>query len=400
MNEPEDRITVTISEMVHGGGAIARHNDQVVFVDYGIPGEEVVVLIERRKRQYMEGRVVEVVKASPHRVAPPCPYFGTCGGCQVQHIEYSHQLELKRAVVEDALRRIGKFSEPPVKPTVPCANPWSYRNHARFTIDRYGMVGFVRRKSHRFLPIEECRIMHPWINDALRELQGKCGETTQVSIRYGASTGEWLIQPRLKSPAVGLASGQPHYTEALLGHSFRVSSPSFFQVNTPQAETLAKLVKESALGGEPSGQEFVVDAYAGVGTFAVLLSPHVARVLAVEESAAAIKDAMVNLDGIANVELVKGKVEDALPTLLQRPDAVLLDPSRNGCHRRVIDALIELKPLKIVYVSCDPATLARDLRLLCEEGIFTLVDVQPVDMFPQTYHIECVAALTLAGDMH
>jgi len=378
--------------MAFQGGAIARHDGQVVFAAYGIPGEEALVQVERRSKDYLMGRVVEVLSPSPHRVETPCPYFGTCGGCQWQHIDYTHQAQLKANIVADQLRRIGKFQEPAVLPTIPAVETWGYRNHARFSVGRHGDLGFTTPLRHRFVKIDRCLIMHSWINDVLERVQGKCAGLHQVAVRYGVRTGQALIHPSLEEIDPSIPSAQPWYEEELLGKRFRISGASFFQVNTRQAEVLAEVVRQK-LALEP--HHLLLDAYAGVGTFAVLLAPYVKRVLAVEESPAAVADAVINQAGIDNITFYEGKVESVLLELPDRPDAAILDPPRVGCHPDALAAVLALAPAHLVYVSCDPATLARDLRSLCDGG-YCLVDVQPVDMFPQTYHIEVVATLALA----
>ena len=388
-----EHIRLTLTGMGHRGMALGRHHEQVVFVRGGVPGETVEVEVLRRYNDYLEGRVASVITASPHRVDPPCQYYGECGGCQYQHIAYEQQLKLKRAVVEEQLRRIGKFEAAPVAPTLAAPSQWHYRNHARFTVNKEGLLGFVRPESHWALPIEECLLLDERMNGMLGDLHGHCAETRQLSFRFGVNTGEYLIQPRIKNPALSLETGQTHYHETLQGNRFRVASPSFFQVNTAQAERMAQVVQ----GYLDDGVGLLVDAYAGVGTFAVLLASHARRVLAVEESGPAVKDGRLNAEGVGNVEFVQGKVEEVLPQLTERPDVVLLDPPRAGCHQTVLDSLIRHRPRRVVYVSCEPATLARDLRILCDGG-FTLREAQPVDMFPQTYHIECVALLEGQGE--
>ena len=256
------------------------------------------------------------------------------------------------------------------------------------------MLGFINRITRRFVEVEECLLMHPWINRALQKLQGKAGETTQLSIRYGANTGDWLIQPTMHSPDIPLPTGQTHYWEQLHGNRLRIASPSFAQVNTPQAECLAALVGERL---QLTGTELLIDAYAGVGTFAVLLADSARHVIAIEESSAAVDDASVNVEGIENLEFVCSRTEDYLDSLAEPPDAVILDPPRVGCHPATLDALIRRKPKRTVYVSCDPDTLARDLAKLVAGG-FSIVTVEPMDMFPQTYHTECVVTIVPADE--
>ena len=373
------------------GEAMAAHQGNDVFVFGGIPGERVEAEIVAIRRKYVAAQVTRVIDPSPRRVQPPCPYFGQCTGCQWQHLDYEAQLDAKTANVLDALERIGGFINPPVLSTLPAPEQLQYRNHARFNVWREsGTLGFTHRERRRFVRIDRCLLMHEGINDLLSQLQDRCGETSQLAIRSSPVTGDFLIQPTLKNPDVTVPTGQKHYTESVAGNKFRVASPSFFQVNVSQAARLAELVKE---GLRLTGAETIVDAYAGVGAFAVLLAPYVGRVIAVEESTAAVADAQDNASGYPNVAFITGKVEDVLPDLDAAPDAVILDPSRSGCHPGVLASLLSRGPGRIAYVSCNPESLARDLRALCRR--YRVESVQPVDMFPQTHHIECVAILSL-----
>ena len=371
------------------GEAMARHAGSDIFVFGGIPGERVEAEIVAVRRKYVAAQVTRVISPSPARVEPPCEYFGQCTGCQWQHVEYEEQLAVKTGIVRDALERIGHFHGPMVEPALPSPRRFHYRNHARFNIWREsGSLGFTHRERRRFVRIDSCMLMHDGINEILADLQGRCSETSQLSIRRSADTGDYLVQPTLKNPEVPIPTGQKTYRESVADQEFRVASPSFFQVNVWQAARLAELVKDAL---ELTGDETLVDAYAGVGTFAVLLASHARRIIAVEESTAAIADAMENAASHSNVELVTGKVEDILPGLEVIPDAVILDPSRSGCQPVVLETLLALRPGRIAYVSCNPESLARDLRTLSRG--YRIQSVQPVDMFPQTHHVECLATL-------
>ena len=393
INDPAPEIaTLDLHAWGELGDALAHFEDGVINVFGGIPGERVnarIVRYRRRRRRHISAIVTEVITPSPHRITPPCAYFTACTGCQWQHIAYDRQLELKRDRVSNALAEYPELSGIPVSPTIPSPQTFGYRNHARFTVRDSGMLGFINRITRRFVKVDDCALMHPWINTALRALQGNAAETTQLSVRYGVNTGDWLIQPTMHNPDIPLPTGQTHYWERMRDRRLRIASPSFAQVNTPQAERLATLVAERL---RLSGAELLVDAYAGVGTFAVLLADHARHVIAIEESSAAVNDAAVNIEGIDNLEFVCSRTEDYLDSLTEPPDAVILDPPRVGCHPATLDALIRRKPARTVYVSCDPDTLARDLAYLTKGG-FAITSVEPMDMFAQTYHTECVATL-------
>ena len=371
------------------GEAMARYGGSDVFVFGGIPGERVEAEIVAVRRKYVAAQVTRVITPSPKRVEPPCEYFGQCTGCQWQHVDYQEQLAVKTEIVRDALERIGNFHDPHVQPALASPRQFHYRNHARFNVWREsGSLGFTHRERRRFVRIDRCLLMHDGINDILAQLQGRAAETSQLSIRSSPDTGDYLVQPTLKNPEVPIPTGQKTYRESVADQEFRVASPSFFQVNVWQAARLAELVKDAL---ELTGDETVVDAYAGVGTFAVLLAPFAREIIAVEESTAAIADATENAAGHSNVWLVTGKVEEILPGLDVTPDAVILDPSRSGCQPPVLEALLLQRPNRIAYVSCNPESLARDLRVLSRG--YRIQSVQPVDMFPQTHHVECVATL-------
>ena len=402
-------VIVDITDFESGGRGVGRIDGKIIFVEYAIPGERVVAEITDEYDSFLEATAVRVLEASDDRVEAPCEYFGRCGGCQTQHITYERQLKLKTSIVRDALLRIGKIDPQIIDSTVNemwgMDDPWGYRNHMRFTVRRSGDIGQMQRGSHRFFRIDECRIALPEINEILAATQERTKNTRQMAVRVSQATGEKMIQPELQWRP-GKRSGRPnschsYYREILqvirpgdgtdiAQANYRISPPAFFQVNTEQAERLASLVIQRSLETSP---KTIIDAYSGVGTFSVLLAPFVRQVIAIEESAGANKDAEFNLQSHANVKRLTAKVEDALQTLVPSPDVMIIDPPRAGIDRSVTEAIIESGIERVMYVSCDPQTLARDLKLFVEGG-FVIREIQPIDMFPQTQHIECVTTLT------
>jgi 23S rRNA (uracil1939-C5)-methyltransferase len=348
-------------------------------------------------------RILRVIEAAPERVVPRCPVFGECGGCQLQHMAYAEQLAWKTARLRDALVAVG-FDAPPMAEAIGCEPPWGYRNHMRFSVNRNGVAGLTARASRRVLPLRACPIAHPRIEEALAALVGEPLQRPQLLLRYGVATGQLLMQPvpseaaRGQLAALGFDPRAEDFEEELLGARFRIRPSSFFQTNSAHAERMGELVRRAL----PTGPNVtLVDAYCGVGTFARLLagmvtpaSITVGRVIAIEESASAVRDARWNLRDLPNVEVVQAKVETVLPTMTERLDGLVIDPPRAGCQRTVLDAMAACRVPRVVYVSCDPDTLARDLAYLCLQlAAYRLVDVQPLDMFPQTAHIETVVTL-------
>ena len=419
MIEHEQSITyhrVMLGALTREGDTVAEisgvdgegiEQTQVIRVPAGLPGERVTIAIEaarqrrpgKHRRRWRPGPprawITEIHEASPLRRQAPCPVFGTCGGCQLQHMEYEEQLAWKRAIVDQLLREVGGFERPPLLETIACDNPWHYRNHMRFSVNRNGEVGLTARGTHRVLPLARCPIADEQINRALRVISQVPNERPQVLIRCGSSSGQMLIQPQ-PGPEVteqlaanGLDIRSDTLEERLAGETFRIRPSSFFQTNTAQAEKMVQMVVKGL-----ASSRTVVDAYCGVGTFALVLARHVEKVIAIEESASAIKDAQWNLREVSNVDILKGKVEDVLPTLAEQIDGLVIDPPRAGCQKVVLDALVQHPVARVVYVSCEPATLARDLHILCHlQSAYHLHSVQPLDMFPQTAHIESVAIL-------
>jgi len=394
--------------MAQGGEAIGRdETGRVVFVPYAIAGEEVVVEIVEEKKNYARARLVEIITSSPARVSPRCEHFGKCGGCQWQHIAYDAQLRFKTDIVREQLARIGKIADAPVRDTIGMTDPWHYRNNVQFQLDDTGRLCFRAMESHVLVPIRECHIIHPLLAEMFRALEFEGADFVEVTLRAGTRTGEKLLMlegrdeapPEIsvdepisiahRTPRGDVISlvGKDALHEELRGRLFRVSPQSFFQVNTTMAETLIELV-ERYLAPRPS--DVLLDAFGGVGTFGLLLAPRVARVIEIEEAPDAVNDAKANAVELMNVEFQRGKVEDILPKSKSPIDLVVADPPRAGIAPTAREAIITQLPRAIAYVSCDPATLARDARQLVNGG-YRLVEVQPVDMFPQTYHIETVS---------
>ena len=371
---------------------------KLINVAFGIPGEKAIVEVLGEKDGDLYGKLISVENKSEHRTDPECAHFGVCGGCQLQHIKYDQQLLLKKNIVVESLERLANLVTPPVTETLPSPSSWHYRNNARFTVRNQGKVGFTNWITHRFEPIEECKIVDLKINEIKRDMEGlSLADTSQLSIRVGANTESYMVQPDIseKQEKLKWQTGQKDHLEKILGLQFKISAPSFFQVNTKQAEKMISIVRKEL---NPLGNEILLDAYAGVGVFAGLLSPYYREVLAVEESNSAIQDAQLNLSFLGNITIIEGKTENILSKDDYIVDHVILDPPRSGCEKDVISALIKNKPKKIVYVSCDPETLSRDLRYFIFGG-FRLGKIIPLDMFPQTSHIESVTTLT-RGDSH
>jgi 23S rRNA (uracil1939-C5)-methyltransferase len=380
---PETQTCVIrIAAMTYGGDALGRVVDQAsgnsgkaIFVRGAIAGELVRAEIVEERGTYARARVVEVLEPAPERVQPRCPHFGfesdSCGGCAWQHIDYPAQLRFKQDIVREQFRRIGRIPDAPVHETLPSPKMWAYRNHAQFSVAANGQLGFQAARSNRVLPIEVCHVIEADLLDWLR-----------TGLR--ASPGVERLDARsfdLQSPI--MVKGLP----------FRVSAESFFQVNTSLIETL---VDQTIARLDLRGGEAVVDGYCGVGLFSRFLSPVAGRVIGIELSRSAAADARVNLAACSNVEVREGLVEDVLPRLVEPIDAAVLDPPRAGCGPAVIRSVIDHKIERLVYVSCDPATLARDARQLTDGG-YRLLDAQPLDMFPHTYHIETLSTWMRVG---
>lgn len=404
-------LELELSDMAHGGEALGRYQGKVVFVAYGLPGERVRVEVVEEQHHWSRARLLEVLEPSSHRVDPPCPYFGTCGGCQWQHIEYEAQVAFKGEIIRDQLRRLGRFVDPPVADTIPSPDPWEYRNHLQLTSTPEGGLGFLDVSGIQTMPIDICLLPHPlvWEIVEMMEIGGeeRGASLRRLSLRAGIRTGERMIvfeteddlPPQIEvdvpiSCVLLMGDGTPvnligrnWFSEELAGRHFRISAGSFFQVNTLQAERLIEVVSQFL---DPQGNETLLDIYCGVGTFSLSLADRLSRVIGIESYGPAVDDARANVRPGEPVEFIEGQAVEVLACLDLPLDVIIVDPPRAGCGSKVLRELIRLSPPRLVYVSCDPATLARDARRLVEAG-YRLEALQPVDMFPQTYHIESVS---------
>jgi 23S rRNA (uracil1939-C5)-methyltransferase len=408
-------LELQTERMAAGGAALARHEGRVIFIPYALPGERVRARVRSGRKGWSEAELIEVLEDSEDRVEPRCPHFGRgkCGGCHWQHASYGAQLRYKTAVVREQLERIGKIDDPPVSPCIGMEKPWRYRNNVQMRNTPEGL-GFVREDKRGIHPIDVCFIMNDAIYPLFEAIDGRQHpEIERLVLRGSERTGERLVivegdvpvDPLLSLPEgvpvaqrehkgrVRTPGGTASYHERVGERLWRIGADSFFQVNTLQAEMLLQVVAEML--GPLEGTETLLDAYAGSGLFGLSLADYVRHTYLVESHPTAVANARHHAAGRRDVTIIEKPVESALPRWLdwgRRPDLVLLDPPRAGCKEVVLETLGEMAAPTIIYVSCDPATQARDIRHLLDMG-YELDGVQPVDMFPQTHHIEAVAKL-------
>jgi len=378
-----ETVTLTIETVAFGGEGIGRVENLVVFVPFTAEGDAAEVEIREAKKRFLRGRVKKLLSPSANRVDPPCPYFRRCGGCHYQHIDYAKQVEMKRRQVSETFTRIGKFADPPVEPALASPAPYGYRGKGEFHVERSRdgtiRIGFMDAGGTRLVDIERCAIMEESINEQLAYLRQPMHAPPRVD-RYvvWSHTGK---------------SEEKHVIRIVKGKEILVPLEGFFQANTTLTDGLVDTVLE--LAGDGPG-DTMLDLYCGSGLFSLFLAPSCAKLTGIEIDGEAVDCARLNMErhGIGNAVFHHGDVREILDKEFGgkkgSASVVVLDPPRAGCEREVLEGLIGLGPARVVYVSCDPATLARDARLLVDGG-FDLVTVRPVDMFPQTKHIECVS---------
>ena len=409
MPEP---FVLTPTTHAYGGESIARLPDgRAVFIPFTIPGESVRGELSEEKPGYARARLLEVLEPSPLRSEPRCAHFGECGGCQYQHMSYAAQVEAKTAILIDQLERIGKLSPVTVQRVAPSERDYEYRNHIQLHQSPDGRLGYFRPRSSQVLTIRECHLPEPPIAALRPQLEFEPGAGIErIGLRLGAGDDLQVIleskdprPPELSieglpvsvvhlSPAGTLVlAGSPTITIEILGRPFRVSAGSFFQTNTGVAASMASyIVERLERRGCLHPQAAALDLYCGVGLFSAFLAGRVGRLVGVESSPGAVDDFSLNLDEFDHVEIYEAPVEHVLPGLDLRPEFILVDPPREGLGKGVIDSLLKLGALLLVYVSCDPATLARDARRLSEGG-YKLAELALFDQFPQTSHFESIS---------
>lgn len=438
-----------IDNLGMNGEGIGRIEGFTVFVEGAIPGERVLIKVVKVTKSYAYGKLLHIIQKSQDRTEPPCPYYKRCGGCQLQHISYSRQLQFKAEKVKDALERIGGLKDVVVRPTIGMEDPWRYRNKAQFPVGYVKgklTIGFYRPRSHDLIDIEKCAIQHP-VNDKVIALVRQFINTYNIPVydekshkgiirhvvtKVGFTSGELMViivtngsklprkdelinllrdgLPNITSIVQNVQSnktnvilgnknitlwGQDYITDSIGDLKFKISPMSFFQVNPVQTEKLYTKALEYA---NLTGNEKVVDAYCGIGTISLFLAKKASKVYGVENVPQAIDDANENarINDIDNVEFILGEAENVIPRMASeglKVDVVVVDPPRKGCDQKLLETIVEMNPERMVYVSCNPATMARDLKFMVEHG-YKVEEVQPVDMFPQTGHVEIVCLMS------
>ena len=369
-----DWITLHITDVAFGGEGVGRHEGFVVFVPFVITGETVLAEIDEIHRQFARARLVKIIDPATSRVEPKCPKYMVCGGCQYQHMDYDQQLVVKHKQVCDLFERIGGQRPDRVRQVVACPTPYAYRNRimvrTQFNRETRSMnVGYLRHQSRLVADVESCAIAEPEINERLQDVRKDPPRKNGIKFTLRAMPEDWALPP-----------------------------DSFFQVNFHQLPQMIQAVTERL---HSAGIQHLIDAYCGVGFFSLSLADKVQRFTGVEVDRRAIEAAKKNAEtmGHKNGTFIEGTTEEHIQDLVDAYDpsqtAVILDPPRKGCHSSILEVLIQAKPKQIIYVSCHPATLSRDIKTLCESGCFEVHQVIPLDMFPQTQHVECVTDIRL-----
>ncbi|MCA1032906.1 23S rRNA (uracil(1939)-C(5))-methyltransferase RlmD [Bacillus timonensis] len=448
--EKNEYYEVTFEDLTHDGAGVAKIEGFPIFVPNALPDEKAKIKVVKLKKGYGFGRLVELYEKSPFRVDAPCPVYKECGGCQLQHVSYEGQLMAKQKQVKEVMARIGHLPHVKVHPVLGMENPWRYRNKAQVPVGEVegGLVaGFYQQRSHEIIDMEACLIQQEKNDAVIQSVKRICekygvrafdekkhkGNLRHVMARYGLVTGEIMVVlitrteelphktkiieeltkeiPAIKSIVQNINNkrtnvifgdktnviwGEEYIYDSIGDIKFAISARSFYQVNPEQTKVLYDQALKYA---NLTGEESVIDAYCGIGTISLFLAQKAKKVFGVEIVPEAIEDAKRNatLNGIENVEFAVGEAETVIPEWYKQgneADVLVVDPPRKGCDEALLQTILDMKPKRVVYVSCNPATLARDLRIL-EDGGYETMEIQPVDMFPHTTHVECVAQIHL-----
>ncbi len=424
---PDSIFEITLEKLTYGGEAMGRLPDgRAVFVPFGLPNEIVKIKLTQEKQNFARGEILEIIKSSTERIQPKCKHLfspllageglgvRSCGGCHYQHLTYENQLKAKTEILRDQLQRIGKIENPPVQAMIPSPNQWNYRNNIQFHLTEEGKVGFIHSKGNSAFAIEECHLPENQIDSFWKELNFESNlNIERISLRNGDENDLMLIlesespeTPELEVEAdvsvihvyenhPVVIAGQEHTFIKILDKDFKVSAQSFFQVNTNMAEKMVEyLITQLPITNSATT---LLDVYCGVGLFSKFFANKYHKVIGIESSPSACEDFVFNLDEFDNVDLYEGSAEEILPKLvgqITNLTHVIVDPPRAGIEKHALDAIVNIKPQIIAYVSCDPSTLARDAARLIKAG-YQLKSVTPFDLFPQTYHIESISIFTV-----
>jgi 23S rRNA (uracil1939-C5)-methyltransferase len=404
-------LDITLEKMTYGGDAIGHLQDnKVIFVRFGIPGERVQVEEIDIRKSFSRGKILEIVSPSPRRDKPKCIHFGFCGGCHYQHLRYLDQATIKQEIVREQLVHIGGFTTLPHIGFTGSVAPWNYRNSLQFHLNPKGKLGFKGVNPSEVIKLEECHLPLLAVNKTWPMLNFKPGSPLdRIELRQGLEEKQILhlhtgfsqipefkldfpisiiLESNHKKTVI---TGDRWIFMEVKGRKFRVSAGSFFQVNTPMAGMMVDYLLSNL---DLSSEKNILDLFCGVGLFSAFLAPLVHTCIGVESSSEACQDYIFNLKGLSNVSLFEGHVEEIVPYLESKANLVIVDPPRTGIARNGLDGILNLEPDQIAYISCDPATLARDLKYL--QTSYHLESIQLFDLFPQTYHVETVVLMSRA----
>jgi 23S rRNA (uracil1939-C5)-methyltransferase len=407
VNKSASLFELEVERLVYGGDAMGRLPDgRAVFFPFALPGEKVSIQLTEEKKRFARAELLDVFQPSPSRIEPRCPHFGICGGCHYQHMSYEQQIETKTDILREQFARIAGISDSPLLPIHKSTPHWNYRNRLQFHLSGHGKVSFVAIDGRSLMEVEACYLPQPEIDevwpgldfepgleiDRVELVQGTDGEVLLILEAGPVEIPEFVLDipisaVHLVSSGSVVLAGDDHVIMQVKDRDFLVSAGSFFQVNPFLTADMVNTVLEDL---DPASTDRVMDVYCGVGLFSAFLAPHVRSLSGIEFSPYATQDFAYNLDEFSNVTLYEGEAEEVLPQVDEHIDKIIVDPPRSGLGRKVVDTILQLNPHLISYVSCDPATLARDTARL-HRGGYSLEKITPFDLFPHSYHIETIS---------